>query len=82
VLRTKQQLVESRAALWTNRKVVLVLSQKEAGATPVKAPNEDVTQMDRVLVSETSGHRYRFAEASYDPCHPRCCALMSEAYIQ
>ena len=53
-----------RVALWTNREVVLVLSQKEAGATPVKAPNEDVTQMDRVLVSEASGHRF-------DPCHPR-----------
>lgn len=38
--------------------------------------------MDRVLASEASGHRYRFAEASYDPCHPRCCALMLEAYIQ
>ncbi len=74
MLRTKQQL-KSRAALWTNRKVVLVLSQKEAGATPVKAPNEGVTQMDRVLASEASGHRF-------DPCHPRCCALILEAYIQ
>jgi hypothetical protein len=38
--------------------------------------------MDRVLASEASGHRYRFAEASYKSCHPRCCALMPEAYIQ
>ena len=43
------------------------LKHGEAGATPVDAPNEDVAQIDRVLVSETSGHRYRFAEASYDP---------------
>ena len=58
-------------ASWMNREVAVPLKHGEAGATPVDAPNEDVTQMDRVLVSETSGHRYRFAEASYDPCHPR-----------
>ena|GEM_PF-5474126 len=66
-------------ASWTTREVAVPLKHGEAGATPVDAPNEDVTQMDRVLASETSGHRYcylfqrRFAnaEASYDPCHPR-----------
>lgn len=68
-----------RAALWTNRKVVLVLSQKEAGATPVKAPNEDVAQRSRAPVSEAGSHRYRFAEASYDPCHPRSWKLASLA---
>lgn len=26
-----------RVALWTNRQVALILSQREAGATPVKA---------------------------------------------
>lgn len=54
------------------REVVLVLSQKEAGATPVKASNEDVTQMDRVLASEASSHRF-------DPCHPRSWKLASLA---
>ena len=61
------------------REVAVPLKHGEAGATPVDAPNEEVTQMDRVLVSETSGHRYRFAEASYDPCHPRSWKLASLA---